>query len=79
MQDMSAAAHNPKCNPPMKRTAIVTGAANGIGRAVATAFAANGYRVVIADNQAPWNTPAVGVGYRADAVDQTRDPSTSSG
>ncbi len=33
----------------MKRTAIVTGAANGIGRSVATAFAASGYCVVIAD------------------------------
>ncbi|MFU8860973.1 MAG: SDR family NAD(P)-dependent oxidoreductase [Cyclonatronaceae bacterium] len=33
----------------MKKTAIVTGAANGIGRAVATAFATNGYDVIIAD------------------------------
>ncbi|TVQ11181.1 MAG: SDR family oxidoreductase [Balneolaceae bacterium] len=33
----------------MKKTAIVTGAANGIGRAVATACAANGFSVVIAD------------------------------
>ncbi len=33
----------------MKRIAVVTGAANGIGRAVATTFATSGFCVVIAD------------------------------
>lgn len=33
----------------MKRTAIITGAANGIGRSVATAYAKEGFNVVLAD------------------------------
>jgi NAD(P)-dependent dehydrogenase (short-subunit alcohol dehydrogenase family) len=33
----------------MNRTAIVTGSANGIGKAIATAYAEIGYNVVIAD------------------------------
>ncbi|WP_340104750.1 SDR family NAD(P)-dependent oxidoreductase [Rhodohalobacter sp. 8-1] len=33
----------------MNKTAIITGSANGIGRAIATAFAENEYSVVIAD------------------------------
>jgi len=33
----------------MKRTAIITGAAKGIGRSVATAYATEGFNVVIAD------------------------------
>lgn len=33
----------------MERVAIVTGAANGIGKVVAEAFASKGYRVVLAD------------------------------
>lgn len=33
----------------MRKTAIVTGAANGIGRAVATTFAKSGFSVMIAD------------------------------
>lgn len=33
----------------MKKTVIVTGAANGIGKGIATAFAEDGYQVVIAD------------------------------
>jgi len=33
----------------MKKTAIVTGASNGIGRSVATIFATKGFNVIIAD------------------------------
>lgn len=33
----------------MKKTVIITGAANGIGRAVASAFARNSFRTIIAD------------------------------
>ncbi|MBN9548659.1 MAG: SDR family NAD(P)-dependent oxidoreductase, partial [Alphaproteobacteria bacterium] len=46
-----------------RKTAFVTGAASGIGRAVATSLRAEDARIVLADRQAE----ALQVGCRADA------------
>ncbi|WP_020667602.1 2,3-dihydro-2,3-dihydroxybenzoate dehydrogenase [Amycolatopsis nigrescens] len=51
------------------RVALVTGAAQGIGAAVATALAAAGARVAAIDLQAPGNLDPGVRGYRADVAD----------
>ena len=42
----------------MQRSALVTGGASGIGRAVVDRFVAAGYAVVVLDRQAPSSVPA---------------------
>ena len=60
------------------RTALVTGAARGIGYAIAQAMARHGARVVIADLDAETTTAAAGTiaGARAEVLDVTDERAT---
>lgn len=58
------------------RTALVTGAARGIGRAVATAMRAHGARVVCADLEVP-DLPATDGAWRDEAVNVADERATA--
>jgi NAD(P)-dependent dehydrogenase (short-subunit alcohol dehydrogenase family) len=69
-----AAAHS--ANPSQKRRALVTGGANGIGRAICLRLAADGYAVAVADidhGEAARLCELMGLGHAALSVDLT-DP-----
>lgn len=61
--------------PQTPRSAVVTGAARGIGRAIATALVAAGYEVVVADlDSAAASTTAHEIGAAAGVAIDVRDP-----
>ncbi len=74
---MSDAPHSPGARPALDgKVAVVTGAARGIGRAIARRYAAEGARVVIADLDEPGaRTLADEIGGLAVAFDATRQDS----
>ena len=74
---MSDAPHSPGARPALDgKVAVVTGAARGIGRAIARRYAAEGARVVIADLDEPGARPlADEIGGLAGAFDATRQDS----